>query len=176
MVKQLITCLETETLQNISTIPDEDWSILIYLITKKAANKDVLNDGNNLSQCYKNIDYLKYLNPREFVKERNKIVVSFLEGISGLNFESDLSDGKFYGIACAIESIYLLRNFNWVLPNSFILNLIQSFISGSKSVTAVNGKVYPSGSYTTYNEWLKLQGSNNLVCPPVDRRTVLQAL
>ena len=51
---------------------------------------------------------------------------------------------------------YCLRNFKLVLPYSFLSNLAQSCISGSKSVSVVNGKTTPGGSYVTYKNWINV--------------------
>ena len=50
-------------------------------------------------------------------------------------------------------------------------NLIQSCTSGSKTVSVLNGKVTPSGSYTNVNEWLKEWGAKALECPEEDLDT-----
>ena len=39
------------------------------------------------------------------------------------------------------------------------MNLEQYLVSGSKTVTAVNGKVSARGSYTSVQKWLNKQGS-----------------
>ena len=44
----------------------------------------------------------------------------------------------------------------------FLANLVQSYTSGSKTVLAVNGKITPSGSYATLNEWARSIGSTPL--------------
>ena len=60
--------------------------------------------------------------------------------------------------------LYHLRNLKRVLPYSFSCNLLQSAISGSKSVSVVNGKLSPGGGYTTFRNWVELQGSKPLSC------------
>ena len=58
-----------------------------------------------------------------------------------------------------------MRNFNIVLPYSFLKNLSQSLISGSKTETIVNGKLHPSGSYPVTQRWLEEQRSDPLDSP-----------
>ena len=41
-------------------------------------------------------------------------------------------------------------------------------MSGSKTVSTLNGKVTPSCGYTTYKKWLDIQGNNELKCPGGD--------
>ena len=43
-----------------------------------------------------------------------------------------------------------------------MINLEQSLVSGSKTVTAVNGKISAGGSYTSVQKWLNEQGSEPL--------------
>ena len=62
--------------------------------------------------------------------------------------------------------IYQLRNFNLVLPHCFMSNLVQSCISGSKTVSVVNGKISPGGGYSTFQNWVDLQGSKVIECMP----------
>ena len=59
---------------------------------------------------------------------------------------------------------YYLRNFNLVLPYSFLSNLVQPCISGSKSVSVVNGKTTPGGSYVTYKNWINVHGKSASKC------------
>ena len=69
-----------------------------------------------------------------------------------------------YTFAKCIEMCYYLRNFNLVLPYSFLSNLVQSCISGSKSVSVVNRKTTPGGSYITYKNWINVHGKSALKC------------
>ena len=49
-----------------------------------------------------------------------------------------------------------------------MINLEQSLVSGSKTVTAVNGKISAGGSYTSVQKWLNEQGSEPLKSPDGD--------
>ena len=53
-----------------------------------------------------------------------------------------------------VEMVYFLRNQNVILPHCFLMNLVQSFISGSKVVSVINGKAAPGASYTSYKKWI----------------------
>ena len=57
---------------------------------------------------------------------------------------------------------------NIILPYSFLINLEQSLVSGSKTVTAVNGKISPGDSYTSVQKWLNEQGNEPLKLPDGD--------
>ena len=73
-----------------------------------------------------------------------------------------------FTIAVAVEMIYFIRNLNLVLPHCFIINLLQSFVSGSKKVSTLNGKVTLGAGYTTYKTWLVSFGSIKIQCPAED--------
>ena len=86
--------------------------------------------------------------------------MAFLEGVSGIAFDGEQNHHVQFASCISIESIYYLRNFNIVLPYSFLKISLQSRISGSKTVTTVNGKLHPSGSYPVIQRWLEGQGSD----------------
>ena len=65
----------------------------------------------------------------------------------------------------AIECLYYLRNFQVILPHSFVCNLIQFYTSGSKTMPVIIGKISPGGSHPTVDGWLADRGKNPLVCP-----------
>ena len=67
-----------------------------------------------------------------------------------------------FTIAVTTEMIYFIHNLNLILPYCFLINLLQSFVSGSKKVPALYGKVTPGTGYTTYKSWLKNFGSNKI--------------
>ena len=153
-------------------IPTDIWTQLINLLGEKIIKPKILSDGTTLSRQYTSVDYLKNMDPQTFINERENILVAFLKGISGRIFK-DESSHVAYQIACVIESIYYLVNFNWIFPHCFVINLIQSTISGSKTVTTLNGKVFPGGGYTTYHSWLNNVGNKHLVCPPGNVETYI---
>ena len=73
--------------------------------------------------------------------------MTFLEVVSGIAFDNKTINVQFAS-CLSVESIYHLRNFNIAYPYSFLKKLLQSLmISESKTVTTVNGKLHPSGSY-----------------------------
>lgn len=102
----------------------------------------------------------------------DELLISFLEGVSRRTLTDNTLPGTTnFQLACIIENFYYMLNFNWIFLHSFVASLIQSFISGSKTVSALNGKLSPSGSYTSYLNWLKENGSEALSCPPGDIET-----
>ena len=112
---------------------------------------------------FKNKSLLTNLNILRFIKERNKLLVSFLCGVSGLEF-SVKSQQIQYAFASTLEMCYYLRNLNLVLLHCFLGNLVQSQIFGSKSVSVVNGKTQPGGGYQTLRSSLELHRTEPLPC------------
>ena len=73
-----------------------------------------------------------------------------------------------FTIRILAEIFYFIRNLNLVLPHCFLVNLLQSFVSGSKTVPALNGKVLPSAGYHTYKTWVEHVGADPIKCPSND--------
>ena len=98
---------------------------------------------------YKDPSILTKLDFSKYLKERDSCVVAFLEGVSGIAFDKEKNPRVKFACCMSNESIYHLRNLNVIPPYSFLSNLLQSLISGSKTVSAVNGKLHPGGSSPT---------------------------
>ena len=92
---------------------------------------------------------MKNLDTPEFLGNRNNILMAFLLSIY------PAKDPNSFQLAMVVESIYNLRKSTLVLPHCYMTNLVQKSILGSKSVTALNGKLLAGGSDTTYRNWLK---------------------
>ena len=54
-----------------------------------------------------------------------------------------------FTIVVAVEMIYFICNLNLVLLHCFKINLLEGFVSGSKNVSALDGKVTPGAGCTT---------------------------
>lgn len=67
--------------------------------------------------------------------------------------------------------IYFIRNFNLVLPYRFLVNILQYFVSSSKTVSALYGRVTPEASYSTYKKWVNANGKKALKRPKDDQVT-----
>ena len=100
----------------------------------------LLKKGNGVALLYKDANALQKFNFSDYLANRDKCVVAFLEGSFGIAFVME---------RVVVEAIYFLRNLNVILPYSFLSNLIQSLVSGSNTVTRINSKVIPSGIYPT---------------------------
>ena len=117
---------------------------------------------------YKDDKFLTNLDSLKYLGDRNQLLLSFIDGCSNLFYQKQTNATTLYAVAVTVEMIYFLRNFNLVLPHCFLINLIQSFVSGSKTVSTLNGKVTPSCGYTTYKKWLDVQGKDEVKCPEGD--------
>ena len=168
--------LLTDTISLLQDFPDnlsgdvnhEKLENVLNLIASKFLMEKIREDGVSLKSKYKDTTYLKTLNSKEFVRDRNRLLLSFICGAVDINFEEQTNRSFLYAIAVTIEMMYFLRNLNLILPHCFMLNLVQSFTSGSKTVTNMNGKVTPGACYTTYKSWLSEQGKHCITCPDGD--------
>ncbi len=165
-VKSLIISLQDHE-TNLSHVIDRDWSKLLRLIGERVLFDRLNKTGTILSQIYKDENKLSKLDPDIEIFNHDPLFLSLLEGMSKRDFMFVEKQAKFHYL-CIMESALSLVNFNWVLPFNFVSSLIQSFVSGSKVVTTLNGKLSPCGGYTTYLEWLKNLGSEVLKCPKGD--------
>ena len=124
-------------------------------------------DGSQPKNDYKSYKKVINLDCNKYIVSRNKCLVSFLEGVAGMSFVKENRKIKIAAAVC-IEQIYFLQNFTLVMPCHFLANLVQSYASGSKTVSVVNGKITPGGSYATLNEWMRSMGSTPLDSPNGD--------
>ena len=165
MVDNLLNKLSSSDPNSLSY---EKWAQLISVIAYKVVNKNIYEDGKEISNVYKDFEKLKELDFNSYIEGRDRCVVGFLEGASGISIKGDTTTQIQFAACSIIESIYFLRNFNIILPYSFLMNLEQFLVSGSKTVTAVNGKISVGGSYTSVQKWLNEQGSEPLKSPDGD--------
>ena len=122
---------------------------LAGIIGKKFVGEAMPKETDDIQKLYKNITYLSTMTPSAFLADRNPTLLSFIRSIVCHK------DPNSFQLASIVENIYNLRNNNLVLPHNFVTNLIQTFTSGSKTVTAINGKINSGGSDTTYRSWLQ---------------------
>ena len=137
-------------------------------ISSTFVKDDIARDGDLLKLLYKDSSYLSSLDSKAFLAERNTLVLSFICGAAQIQIAEQSNTTFLYAIAVTVEMIYLLRNQNVILPHCFMMNLVQSFISGSKIVSTINGKSTPCASYTTYKKWICDRGLKPNVCPKGD--------
>ena len=96
---------------------------------------------------YRNIEFLKSLDVYVFLKKRNKVVMSFLDGLSE-DHASPLTK------CVALEQMYSINSPYLVAPFSFTRNVLQYQATQSRVSTELNGKLGPCGGYTTITNWL----------------------
>ena len=122
---------------------------LVNIIGTKFVGDLIGKEYASLQEMNKDTSYMETLHPRTFLSDRNEVLKTFLWSIA------PSKDPYSYQVAMVVETIYHMRNNNLILPHSFMSNLIQTFISGSKTVTTINGKLFAGGGDTTYRKWLK---------------------
>ena len=135
---------------------------LTSFISTNFVQPAVTIDSKIISSNYKDLNHLKNINSKKYTTEREPILNSFLEGIISKNHCHP------FLLAVIIEAIYHLENNNLILLHCFLANLVETFISGLKTVTAINGKILPSANDTTYRKWLNENGKEKYVVPNCD--------
>ena len=113
-------------------VPYKRWAKLISLIGFKIINPQIYKEVLELNMMYKDYQSLKNISFDHYICQRDKCLVAFLESISGIAFNKERNNQVKYSICSIIESVYYLRNLNLVLPYSFLFNIVESLISGSK--------------------------------------------
>ena len=89
------------------------------------------------------------MDAKKFIEERNQLVLGFINGCCGINYREQSGNLMLFTIAVAVEMIYFICNLSLVLLHCFKINLLESFVSGSKNVSALDGKVTPGAGCTT---------------------------
>ena len=168
ILEQLLDEINSSTEEELSHVDENLLKSLLQKMGEKFISKNIFKDGLELRSHYKDMEFLAELDSGKFLKDRNQLLLSFINGCCNLEYEMQSKSIMSFSIAVTLEMIYFIRNLNLVLPHCFLLNLMQSFVSGSKTVSALNGKISPSGGYTTYKKWLDKKGSEALECPEGD--------
>ena len=104
---------------------------LLQVVGSKCVKKEVFNDSKIIQNKYKDSEYLSALNSKQFIKERNQLVVSFICACANIRIEDQKNENFIYAVAVAVEMKYYLRDLNIILSHFFLINLVQSFFSGS---------------------------------------------
>ena len=106
----------------------------------------ITSDSRQISSMYKDLNFLKKNNSKVNLAEREPILILFLKGIVSKSHCNP------FLLAVIVEAIYHLKNTYLILPHCFLTNLVKTFISGSKIVTAINGKILSGASDTSYKK------------------------
>ena len=140
---------------DVKKVDESNIGLLPKAIGSKFINSKIYKDGLSLKGYYKDENYLKNINTKNYLEERDQLILEFLSGCCNVDYKEQSNNIMLFTIAVTIEMIYFIHNLNLILPYCFLINLLQSFVSGSKKVSILNGKVTPGTGYTTYKSWLK---------------------
>ena len=108
--------------------------LLLKTVGSRFVKTQIYKDGISLKKCYKDDKFLKTMDTKKYLEERNQLVrvlLGFINGCCGINYREQSDSLMLFTIAVAVEMIYFIRNLNLVLLHCFIINLLQSFVSSS---------------------------------------------
>ena len=80
-------------------------------------------DGQVIRGKYNDVHFMTDLDLFQYIQERNKLLVRFLCGLSGLDYATDVNKVQFT-FAKTLERVYYLRHFNLVLHVTFSGNMV----------------------------------------------------
>ena len=110
--------------------------------------KNLYNDGLAISKEYRDIAKLKSAEPKLWLKNRNELVLSFLEGATNINLNHE-NEKKINALTHTVEQIYYSRNLNTITPFAFKRNLVTYTLTHSKQAVQIYSNWEGSGGYTT---------------------------
>ena len=125
----------------------------LSLVMGALIRKDLDNERFEMAHQCRDFSSLISIKPREWYKQRNVLLTSFLHGCTGVSPETEKKK-KLNSAIHAVEQIMYTKNNNIVTPFSLQRNLIIYMVSHSKGITSICGSWEPSGSYTKINEIL----------------------
>ena len=111
----------------------------------------VYNDCSNISQKYKDPEYLARFDINQWIQDLNSVAISFVCGISGIN---NLNLTTKFLIGRTVEQFYKLRMEKLILPLSFLQSIYIYGITDSRAAIDILAKSGPSGSYTSILNWM----------------------
>ena len=92
---------------------------LLQVIGSKFLQKQVFNDGRTIQSKYKDSEYLSTLHSKQFIKERNQFVVSFVSACANIRIEDQKNENFICPAGVAVEMIYYMRDPNIIPPHCF---------------------------------------------------------
>ena len=110
--------------------------------------RPAISNNRQISSMYKDLNFLKKIDLNVYLADRKPILISFLKGIVSKSHCNP------FLLAVIVEAIYHLKITNLILLLCFLSNLIETFISGSKTVTTINGKILPVVSDPSHRKWV----------------------
>ena len=151
---------------NVSTELRDKLDTVVFLTAKKVVAPEMRLHSSSLSQDYTNVSKLDSLDSKSFLRSCSPTLITFIEGCTGRSLDHVHDTKELFRYAVMVECLYHIKNNNLILPHCFVVNLIEKTVSGSKSVTSVNGKLMPGAGDTTMRDWWKTQGTDVLTLPP----------
>ena len=145
----------------ICTLSADSQHILAYNLLHGQFD-NVLQDTRSFCQTYKNIDIIKDIDREAWLQRRNKVITAVVDGISDpktSHLQKCLAVEHLYFLACGDQ---------FVLPFSFLVNLLLFTITNSKLVLSVVSKILPGGNYKTVTGWRDSLASVPLPFPSGD--------
>lgn len=156
------------TEKDMEEVDTQQIGLLLKIIRSRFVKNQIYKNGISLKKCCKSDKFLKTMDTKNYLGERNQLVFGFINDCCDINYREQSDNLMLFTITVTVEMIYFIPNLNLVLSHCFLINLLQSFVSGPKKVSTVNGKVTPGAGYTTYKAWLINFGSNKIQCPTED--------
>ena len=123
----------------------------------KYENDSVVKDCVEVSSLFKDIETLKKINVDVYIKNRNKVILAFLNGIS--YGEQEMKKQFTLKTCVALEHLYGMSTKYFVAPMCFVNNIMQCQATQSRMCINQNGKTGPAGSYKTVSNWLVSQST-----------------
>ena len=92
-----------------------------------------------------------------YIKNRNKVILAFLNGIS--YGEQEMKKQFTLKTCVALEHQYGMSTKYFVAPMCFVNNIMQCQATQSRMCINLNGKTGPAGSYKNVSNWLVSQST-----------------
>ena len=83
---------------------------------------------------------MKEIEPFSWIKKRNPLLNSFLEGRTSVNINKETNEKKVNAFAHSIEQVMYTRNLHIITPFSFKRNLVLYSVTNSKELSTMNKK------------------------------------
>ena len=129
-------------------LSNENQLQIVDLILKQNS-QDITRDVESVQKKYDSISKLNELDIMTYLMERNKTMVTMLLAMTQSTIHED-----YYRLSVVLESIYKLRNANFLGPVSLLQNLTFLSMTNSKAAVDIIGSSGAGGKYTTLCRWL----------------------
>lgn len=129
--------------------------------------EDLLSDCEVVAKQYTDIQSLKNLSITSWLKDRNPVVLAFLEGITGSKIDdmTESETANIHRLCQTLESLYQMRHSRLVAPFSFLMTLLVYNQTSSRSAIDTISSCIPGGGYTTIQNWIKTMPVSPPKCP-----------